>query len=151
MLPVGAGGPTAKTVHLHSWQVGAGYWQEASVLLHVVSPQSHLSVLRVVVGFLRAGDVEVKAETAKPVVTQPRNSHIVTVTSTVSYWPPRDLVSKGTGQSMYTRRWGKRWAMMENDCHMQKLGLKSRAVPWESPCTSPCCPSQAASLKLGSF
>lgn len=34
-----------------------------------VSLQSDLSVLRVVVGFLRDGDVEVKAETAKPFVT----------------------------------------------------------------------------------
>lgn len=68
-MPAGTGGPAAKTVHLHGWQVGALYWQEASVLLHVVSLQSDLSVLRVVVGFLRAGDVEVKAETAKPFVT----------------------------------------------------------------------------------
>lgn len=34
-----------------------------------VSPLSNLSVLRGVVGFLRDGDVEAKAETAKPFVT----------------------------------------------------------------------------------
>lgn len=34
-----------------------------------LSLQSNLSVFRVVVGFLRDGDVEVKAETAKPFVT----------------------------------------------------------------------------------
>lgn len=30
----GFGGSTSKVVHPHSWQVGAGFWQEASVPLH---------------------------------------------------------------------------------------------------------------------
>lgn len=30
-----AGGSTSKVFHSHGWQVGAGYWQEASVPCHV--------------------------------------------------------------------------------------------------------------------
>lgn len=69
-----------------------------------------------------------------------------------------ESIFKGTSKDVNTRMWGQGrwgrgplWAAVENDYHIQKVGLQFRFLSWQKPCTSPCCISQANSLNSGVF